>query len=98
MPPQRVLDHTITAVYQLDPVQLTDELKDALAQDQIFETDFTYRDGYERNTAFLLGNDEGYFILVGQAHGLDFIHAETQAVEEEAVEEEEEDELDFSMM
>ncbi len=95
--PSRVLDHTCTSVYQLRPEAVSAGLTAALAEGRIFETRFNYRDDYADAPAFLLGNDQGMFLLVGEPTRFEMLRKEQEPV---ALAEEAEDDadLDFGMM
>lgn len=98
--PERVLDHVVSSVYQLTPETLGPALQKALADGDIFESPYSYKDGYDRDTLFLLQNDEGIFALVARPSGFDFIAREVPVDDvtlEEELDELDED-LDFSMM
>lgn len=99
--PERILDHEIASVYELQPEALGDQLKKALADGELFEAPYNYREGYDPDVVFLLQNDEGIFGLVGRESGFDFLSRTTAPVEEPDTEEAEGDELDrdldFSM-
>lgn len=96
---ERLLDHTTTVVYQLDPESFDDALKDALSKGGIFEAPFQYRDGLTPDVMFLVQNDEGAFALIGKATGFQPV-VRASLPEPETAESEDElgDDLDFSMM
>ena len=99
--PERLLDHVISSVYELDSEALGENLSRALADGEIFECPYQYRTGYDPDTLFLLNNEEGTFGLVGQPSGFELIEREASAAE--LVDEDDDDELsdddfDFSMM
>lgn len=96
---ERLLDHTTTVVYQLEPESLGETLRSALEAGRIFEAPFLYRDGLTPEVLFLLRNDEGVFALVGRATGFDFVRREALP-EPETVEREDDldGDLDFGMM
>lgn len=99
--PERILDHVVSSVYQLTPENLGPALQKALADGDLFECRYNYRDGYDPDALFLLQNDEGVFALVSRPSGFDFLAREAPAVEEDAASEEADDlddDLDFSMM
>jgi hypothetical protein len=99
--PERLLDHVVSSVYELSPESLGDALKKALADGELFECPYNYRDGYDPDVLFLLQNEEGIFGLVSRASGFGFITREAPPEEDAPVEEdaeELEDDLDFSMM
>jgi hypothetical protein len=95
---RRVLEHVTTAVYELVADELGESLKAALEDGDIFETRFNYRSGYSDAPAFLLANDEGYFALIGEATGFDFMRPEAVDTVEDEDDGEDPfgDDLDFS--
>lgn len=95
--PSRVLDHVSKAVYWLDPETLGDELKESLQNGNIFETRFNYRTSFDDAPAFLLANDEGYFLIVGEEATFDFLTLDRSKDVEEEDDDPFEDDLDFSM-
>lgn len=99
VPPERVLDCVTSSVYQLLPEQLGAALSKALAGGAIVEVPFNYRDGFERETLFVVQNDEGIFALVGRATGFPMLSRHvTPELEAPGAEDELEGDLDFSMM
>jgi hypothetical protein len=95
--PSRLLDHTCTTVYELRPEEVSEALTAALAAGGVFETRFNYRDDYADAAAFLLANDQGTFLLVGEPSRFEMLRQEQQPADlgEEA---EDTDDLDFGMM
>lgn len=99
--PERVLDCVVSSVYELSPESLGAALQKALADGDIFECPYNYRDGYDQDVLFLLSNEEGIFALVARPTGFEFITREAPQQEElppDEDAEELEDDLDFSMM
>lgn len=99
VPATRILDHVVTAVYQLDGEDLGEVLVQALKDGAIFEIRFNYRAGFEDWPAFLLSNDDGLFLLVCADASFDFFYPDT-AVDDDDDEEDDpfdDDDLDFSM-
>lgn len=92
--PSRVLDHVVSSVYELRPELLGDQLREALADGQIFEAPFNYREGYEPDVLFLLQSEEGIFGLVGRESGFDFLEREAPPEDALADDEDEGDDLD----
>ncbi len=88
--PRRVLDHVTTALYELLPDNLGEELKAALDRGEIYETRFNYRSGFDDSPAFLLSNDDGYFALIGEPSEFDYLRPE----EVDDVADDEDDDLD----
>ncbi len=97
--PARVLDHLTKAVYQLDPAEVSAKLEAALKDGDIFETRFAYRSGFSDSPAFLLHNDEGFFALIGEEAGFDYLRPDEAPVAEDDDTDDpfEDDDLDFSM-
>jgi len=92
------LDHSISAAYQLDEAGA--ELVSAVG-DKIYTFTYSYRDSFKGDSAFVLSAAGTLFMLVGfkteyemlglaQAGAIDEVEAENE-------DEEESDELDFSM-
>lgn len=96
----RFLDHVVQSVYELSPTTLGDALKKALADGELFESVYNYREGYDPDTLFLIETGEGIFGLVAKPTGFEFLEREPPPAEEGEAEEadELEDDLDFSMM
>lgn len=92
--PERVLDHVIQSVYQLDSEAFGERLKKALADGEMFETVYNYREGYDPDALFLLENDEGVFALVARETGFEMLRREADSEEAADTGEPEEDELD----
>ncbi|MDR1306061.1 MAG: hypothetical protein LBK74_00620 [Treponema sp.] len=91
------LDHSITAVYQLDgaPRELA-----AAVGDKIYAFTYSYRDSYKGDAAFVLAAGGTLFMLVGYRTEYEMLAlAQAEAVDETDTDEDEEepDELDFSM-
>ncbi len=98
---ESLLDHLVASVYQLSADTLGPALQKALADGELFETAYNYRDGYDPDRLFLLQNEEGIFGLVAKPTGFGFITREAPPEEEVVADEEAddlEDDLDFSMM
>ena len=92
------LDHKITAVYQLD-----DAPKELLAAvgEEIYKFIYSFRDGYKGDPAFVLAAGGSLFMLVGQKLVFEMIGlAQAEFIEDENSDDEEEDsdDLDFSVM
>ena len=95
--PERILDHTITSVYELSAEELGEALRTALADGELFEAHFSYRDGYRADRLFILQNDEGVFGLVGRSTDFGFLRREALVEDDEDDDDEDDDDLDFSM-
>ncbi len=98
--PARLLDCLITSVYELAAEELGQALKKALADGDLFESVYNYREGYDPDVLFLLSNEEGIFALIGKETGFAFLTREAPEADEDDDEEIDEldDDLDFSMM
>jgi hypothetical protein len=96
----RFLEHVVLSVYELSPTTLGEALKEALADGELFESVYNYREGYDPDALFLIETGEGIFGLVAKPTGFEFLEREPPPVDETDAEEadELEDDLDFSMM
>jgi hypothetical protein len=90
------LNHSITAVYQLD--EAPPELITAVG-DKIYTFTYSYRSSYAGSAAFLLAAAGTLFMLAGYKTEYEMLSLpQASAIDDEVEEEEEtEDELDFSM-
>ena len=73
-----LLDHNLASVYQLtgeDSLLLSSKIGD-----DIYKFPFSYRGGYELNTAFIITNGPNVFIIVGIDGSYDYIGLEQQGV------------------
>ena len=88
------LEYVAKSVYQLDCPELLDIVK---AEDGVFTFEFNYVASYQPDTAFLVENEDVLFMVVGQKTEFDFVSL--QQVDSPVLEddEDEEDEIDFSM-
>ena len=90
---QEFLDNDWESVYQL----VNPELAAAVGED-IYKFDFSYRGGTNHNDGYLLNTPGGLFLFVGDKQEFPLLSlAEEASIDEEEVEEETIDELDFSM-
>jgi hypothetical protein len=94
----RLLDHSCTSVYELRPESVSSALSAKLTAGKIFETRFNYRDDYADSPAFLLGNDQGLFLLVCEPVGFEMLSREQAPALVVSDETEDVDDLDFGMM
>ncbi|MBN2498816.1 MAG: hypothetical protein JXR96_29765 [Deltaproteobacteria bacterium] len=95
--PEELLDFRPSSVYQLEPVELPDAIAKALESGTVLAFDFNYRGDFHAERAFLLGNEEGLFALVGNPVEPAWLGLE-QAIDGSLAEGEPEDgELDFEM-
>jgi hypothetical protein len=95
------LSHNIRLVYHLTSDGIIDELFEELKKGTLFSFPFSYRGGLVADAGFLLvGEDGNVFLAVGSPAAIEFIGLQQPApvVEEETVEEEESDDMDFDMI
>jgi hypothetical protein len=93
---EEALDLRVSSVYALEPKELDDDLKKSLEAGSLVGLDFNYREDYQMERAFLAGNKEGYFAMVGQpaTPGWSEYEKSHDVADEESYED---DELDFEM-
>ncbi len=104
---EEFLDHSIRLCYALkaEPA-FGGEFLSCLNNGQIFKLGFSYRGGVSADPAFLLkGDDETVWLLIGSPSTIEFVNLEQAAIcaatqTEDSIDDEEEqsDELDFSML
>ena len=96
------LEHNITSISsRQDEENHPDFIKALQEQKEVFTFEFNYRAGYEGAPAFLIENEGEVFVLVGKKIEFEFIGLIDEGVldnEAEEMDEEVEDEFDFSMM
>jgi hypothetical protein len=93
-----ILEYTNTHAYALEPIFLSQELDSLLSQGNILHLPLT--DGNSRHS-FLIGNHIGYFLLIGEPNGFDFIgpeEADLSPPDIEGRDHDFEDNLDFGMI
>jgi hypothetical protein len=94
--PDEFLNYTISAAYQLK----AGEDFFAAVGNKIWTFPYIYRDGYETSPAFILQSGESIFMLLGYDTGFEMLSL-NQAIEideEENPFEDEDEEIDFSMI
>jgi len=94
---QRLLDHVTPVVYQLDPASLGPRLQAGLAEGGVYESRFSYVDGWDAQALFLVQNDTGVYALVGRPTGFDWVRRATPPPAEDGADLFEDD-LDFGML
>jgi hypothetical protein len=65
--PEQLLDHNIRLVYEVQPVDLANdliELQRELSRGTIFTFPYSFRGGLEADTGFLIANEEGQLMLL----------------------------------
>lgn len=65
VPATEVLDLAVSSVYRLEPESIAEDLTQSLAAGEVWRFRFNYRPDYRAETAYLLGNGDGFFALIG---------------------------------
>jgi len=73
-------------------------LRDRLRAGEIFSFPFNYRADFRAETGYLIGNDEGYFVLVGLVVTYPWYSLETAIGTSEELADANDDDLDFEML
>ena len=95
---EQLLDLAVDSIYQLDPEEVHPSIQAALESGKALNFPFNYREDYHAESAYLVLNDEGYFVLIGNPTKP--IWMELDQVIEENFEDEvgdDNDDLDFEM-
>ena len=95
---EQLLDLAVDSIYQLDPEEVHPSIQAALESGKALNFPFKYREDYHAESAYLVLNDEGYFVLIGNPTKP--IWMELDQVIEENFEDEvgdDNDDLDFEM-
>jgi hypothetical protein len=96
--PEEVLDLKLTTVYQLTPENITDPLETSLANDDIYRFPLNYSADFRVETAYILKNNEGYFVIVGVPTAPEWSEPHTVPSEIfESSDSDDNDDLDFEM-
>ena len=92
------ISSSIKSIYQLviDEDQI-ESWKKYFTKDEVYLFEFNYREDYEGDDAFLISNEEGFFISVGKSNEFEFLELSNVSVEDTDEDIEIEDDLDFSM-
>ena len=92
------ISSSIKSIYQLniDENQI-ESWKKYFLNDEVYLFEFNYREDYEGDDAFLISNEEGFFISVGKKNEFEFLELSNVSVEDTNEDIEIEDDLDFSM-
>ena len=98
---EEFLDHSITSFYQLDNID--NELIEWIGDD-IYRFEYCYRDSYEGKPAFLLVSEDAeknkqLFMMIGIPNNFEMLSInQSEVIEEEVnIDEEDSEEIDFSM-
>ena len=94
--PEALLDAAVTTVYMLDPDEIDGDLQTKLDEGAIFRFAFNMRADYHLETAYLLSNDNGTFVLLGDTYDVPWctLDAPVMPIDDD---EDDDDELDFEM-
>ena len=91
---QDLLDYCITGFYELP----NKDLSSTLGED-IYTFDYCYRASYEPSTAFILANEDCAFMLLGYRADFEVLNLPEEAViDDEDIEDEDDEEIDFSFI
>ena len=92
------ISSSIKSIYQLviDKDQI-ESWKKFFTNDEVYLFEFNYREDYEGDDAFLISNEDGFFISVGKSNEFEFLELSNVSVEDTDEDIEIEDDLDFSM-
>lgn len=92
------ISSSIKSIYQL--VINEDQIetwKKYFTNNEVYLFEFNYREDYEGDDAFLISNEDGFFISVGKSNEFEFLELSNVSVEDTDEDIEIEDDLDFSM-
>jgi hypothetical protein len=92
------ISSSIKSIYQL--VVYEDQIetwKKYFTNNEVYLFEFNYREDYEGDDAFLISNEDGFFISVGKSNEFEFLELSNVSVEDTDEDIEIEDDLDFSM-
>lgn len=94
--PQEALSISFSNTYLLEAEEFSSKLKEALDSGKIFSFPFNVRDDYNVETGILVGNESGYFALIGnKVEYEECTLSNLASVSEESVDSS--DDLDFEM-
>ncbi len=88
-----VLDCSITHAYALEPVFICAELEASLSRGEIYRLP-----DCNDHRRFLIGNGEGYFMLVGKPTGFEFVGLAESDLSPPDIEDDYDDNIDFGML
>lgn len=93
---EELLDLDVDAVYYLGPISGNEDLAAVIDKQQCFKFQLNYNSSLEKETAYLISNDDGFFALLGKKISIDWI-AESEIYVTD-VADEEDDDLDFETL
>ena len=94
--PRDVLSCATTRVYRLDAVSISRALDAALREAGVLRLRQAQEDADDSERAFLVRNDAGHFLLVGERNGFDFVGPDEPDLS--LADDEPDEHLDFAMM
>ncbi len=94
--PEALLDAAVDTVYMLDPDEVDGELQNQLDDGKIYRFAFNMRADYHLETAYILSNDNGTFVLLGDTYDVPWctLDAPVMPIDDD---EGDDDDLDFEM-
>ena len=95
---ERLLDHSVTSLYSLEPSEIDAETQKALDDGKILETNFNYYAGYNLSTLFIMKTSESIFGLVGEPTNFEYCTHDAGEILVEDDEDEDFDDMDFGML
>jgi len=94
--PSEILDCVATRVYRLEPVSISQALDAAIRDTGVCRLVREEHDADDPERVFLARNDSGYFLLVGERTGFDFLGPD--GADLSIADEDMDDDFDFAMM
>jgi hypothetical protein len=94
--PNALLDAAITTVYMLDTDEIDGALQSQLDDGKLFRFAFNMRADFHLETAYLLSNEHGTFVLLGDTYAVPWCTLD-QPVMPLDDDDDDDDELDFEM-
>jgi hypothetical protein len=93
--PRDILACTATRIYRLDTVSISRTLDAALRETGVLRLRQAQEDADEHERAFLVRNDAGHFLLLGERNGFDFVGPDEPDLS--MADDEMDDDLDLAM-
>lgn len=94
---EKALSLSVSNIYLLEPQELPDKIKSALDEGKIFSFPFNVRDDYNIEDGVLVGNETGFFALIGDWTSYQFSSLENFASVMDEATDVTSDDLDFEM-
>jgi len=94
---ESLLDLSVDSIYQLEPEEVSESIQLILESGKVLNFPFNYRADYHAESAYLLLNKEGYFLLIGNPVEPQWMDLKQIAVESFEEDSEDNDDLDFEM-